>query len=181
MKADKKKLGYTGAIPGSITRDSNAWFTPKKYTVLASDVMGQIDLDPFSSAAANESVQANRFFDEDLDAYKQVWFEDKGTVFMNPPYGRGLMEQSAKVFLDNLANKSISEGIVLVNNATETKWFQSLLIASNAVCFTSSRISFDNNDGKNKSANTRGQAFLYFGDNIEKFREVFGAIGSVLK
>lgn len=179
MKADVNKLAYIAIKPNSNSRDSNAWFTPKKYTKLASEVMGQIDLDPFSSCAANENVQAKRFFDEDLDAFKQVWFEEKGTVFMNPPYGRKLIGESVDVFLTNLTNGFISEGIVLVNNATETKWFQSLLSSSNAVCFTKKRIAFENNDGKNVSGNTRGQAFLYFGDNVGKFKEVFRTVGIV--
>ena len=183
MKADKNKLGYVGSIPGSIPRDSDAWFTPKKYTKLASEVMGQIDLDPFSCSAANESVNATRYIDEQNDAFKQEWFEVgcKGTVFMNPPYGRRIMGPAVEEFLKHYANNSITQAVVLVNNATDTKWFQSLLGASNAICFTNKRIAFENNDGKHISGNTRGQAFLYFGCNVKKFREIFTAVGVVLE
>ncbi len=184
MKADVNKLGYVGAKPGAVVasvRDANAWFTPSKYVDMARDVMGEIDLDPFSSSSANTRIQAKRFFDTDDDAHKQIWFETRGRVFMNPPYGRGDMAKAVKTFLEIYSKGQISESIVLVNNSTETKWFQDLLEQSSALCFTNKRISFENDDGKNISSNTRGQAFIYFGNNTKRFHEVFQSIGRTVE
>jgi len=181
MKADVNKLAYIGAKPGDInTRDSDSWYTPNVYTDMARKVLGTIDLDPFSSSLANDYVKAKRFFDIDTDAFKQIWFEEQGTVFMNPPYSRKLIDKAVNVFLHNITKESISQAVVLVNNATETKWFQSLAKESDALCLVDKRIPFENFDGKNSSGNTRGQVFLYYGRNKNIFKKVFKEIGIII-
>jgi len=183
MKADINKLAYIAAKPGKNkknTRDSDSWFTPSIYTDMARDVMGEIELDPFSSKVANEHIKAKRYFDINTDAFKKQWFKESGNVFMNPPYGRNIIGASIDIFLANLSNKSIDQGIVLVNNATETRWFHSLLHHTDALCFLDHRIAFEANDGKHVSGNTRGQVFFYFGDKIDKFKAVFETIGVLL-
>lgn len=179
-KADKQMLAYIGAKPGSVQRDSDSWFTPSYYIELSRQVMGSIDLDPFSSSTANEVVNASRFFDIKQNAFKQKWFKKPGTVFMNPPYGRDLIKPSVEIFVKHLLENSILEAIVLVNNATETKWFQLLLKHTSSACFVSKRISFDSPDGKNVSGNTRGQVFFYFGPNTKLFEQTFSEVGIVM-
>lgn len=181
-KADKNKLAYIGAKPGTnrgTLRDSDTWFTPSLYTEMAAEVMGRIDLDPFSSEAANERVKARRFFTVEDDAFKQQWFEDQGRVFMNPPYTRKLVDAAIDLFLEHRAREEVTQGIVLVNNATETRWFQSLARSCHACCFPDRRIAFENVDGKHVSGNTRGQVFFYYGHRQQRFREVFSRIGVV--
>lgn len=180
MKANKQMLAYIGAKPGTIQRDSDSWFTPSYYTELARDVMGSIDLDPFSSLTANEVVKANRFFDIKANAFKQEWFSSSGTVFMNPPYGRNLIRPSIEVFIQKLHKNEISQAVVLVNNATETKWFQLLLENASSVCFAKKRISFHSPDSKHVSGNTRGQVFFYFGEESNAFERSFNNVGIVL-
>lgn len=183
MKADKNKLAYIGSKPGtsgSTKRDSDSWFTPSIYTEMAREVMGEIDLDPFSSKVANFHVKAKRYFDIKDDAFKKVWFQDQGRVFMNPPYGRKLIDMAIDIFLANWASESISQGIVLVNNATETRWFQSLLRSTSSLCLPDRRIAFESDDGKHVSGNTRGQVFFYFGHKQKKFEEVFSDVGTIL-
>jgi phage N-6-adenine-methyltransferase len=182
-KADTKKLAYIAAIPTKKPeqgRDSDSWFTPPFYISLVRETIGSIDLDPFSSKQANGVIQAERFFDQKRNAFKQRWFKQPGTVFMNPPYSRGLINASVELFIQHWQQKQISQGIVLVNNATETKWFQALLADASAICLVKKRIAFENRDGKHVSGNTRGQVFLYFGDDAETFKRVFSTIGSVL-
>ena len=178
IKANPNKLGYVGSTPGS--RDSNAWFTPSKYLDSVRKALGGfIDLDPFSSAEANKVVQANKFYTEKEDAFNQSW--KSKTIFMNPPYSGKLCSEAVSKFLDEFSLGSFQSGIFLVNNSTETKWFQRALLAANAVCFTNHRISFWNADGKAMSGNTRGQAFFYFGKNTNKFQEEFQQYGQVIK
>lgn len=183
-KADSRKLGYIGAVPqpkSEPQRDSDSWFTPRSYIDLVTQTIGSIDLDPFSSKQANELIQATRFFDEQTNAFEQTWFETAGTVFMNPPYSRQLINASIALFLQHWNTGKITEGIVLVNNATETKWFQALLEEASSICLVSKRIAFENRDGKHVSGNTRGQVFLYFGSHVSKFKRTFSRIGVVLK
>jgi phage N-6-adenine-methyltransferase len=183
MKVDAAKLAYIGSAPGNKTeqvRDPDSWFTPSIYTEMARQVMGEIDLDPFSSAAANQRVKAKRFFDKQIDAFKSEWFSEQGRVFMNPPYTRKLIDAAVDLFIANFEREAITQGIVLVNNATETKWFHALLKHCSALCLPDRRIAFENDDGKHVSGNTRGQVFFYFGHRPERFKDVFEKSGVVM-
>jgi hypothetical protein len=62
---------------------------------------------------------------------------------MNPPLRRKIINASVEVFIANWKNNTILEAIALVNNATETKWFQLLLKSSSVICLPEKRISFD--------------------------------------
>lgn len=175
-KADANRLGYVGKCSG---RDSDSWFTPAIYVEAVRMVLGRIDLDPFSSDAANLTVGAATHYTEQDDAFKRSWLAH--TVFMNPPFGRPF-RRAVEKFVEEYRRGSFQAGIVLVNNCTETRAFQLLLNVSRAVCFTDHRISFANVDGKSVSGNTRGQAFLYVSrkPGAASFRQVFGQFGKVL-
>ena len=176
-RASIRRLAYVGKKPG--VRDSDSWFTPTKYLVAVREVLGRIDLDPFSSDVANMEVQARHHYTERDDAFKQSWLAN--SVFMNPPYGK-MCRRAVEKCVEEFRNWSFQNAVVLVNNATETTFFQLLLNAGSAVCFTDHRISFYNSDGKSVSGNTRGQAFFYLSQNpdIALFRKVFSPFGKVL-
>ena len=184
MKVETTKLAYIGTKPGTKknkSRDSDAWFTPPVYIDSVRSVMGRIDLDPFSSIRANEVVGANNFFTKDNCAFENEWKVGKHVkVFMNPPYSSGMCSRAVNRFIDQYEAKNFVEGIVLVNNATDTRWFSSLIHHCDGICFTNHRISFWNSDGKNISGNTRGQAFFYFGKRIKNFNLAFEKHGFVL-
>jgi ParB family chromosome partitioning protein len=175
--ANANKLGYVGRTPLT-KRNSDSWFTPPEYLDSAHKVLGGITLDPFSDLKANEIVRAEFFFDEKMDGLTQPWKKsDNTTVFMNPPYSADMVKKCCERFIEAWNQKEIKAGIILVNNATETRWFQHLLSKANSICFTNHRISFWNADGKVVSNNTRGQAFFYFGSVANQFTEHFRAHG----
>jgi len=179
--ANKRRLGYVGAMPGAPKRDSDSWYTPEAYLDAARVALGGvIDLDPFSSTSANKRVKANRIFTVKDDGLAQAW--DATTVFMNPPYSGKLCALGVNKFLDEYKRDSFQDGVFLVNNATETRWFQRALSETNAVCFTNHRISFLNEDGKRRSGNTRGQTFFYVGRRagIQRFISEFSKFGVVV-
>ena len=182
-KAEGSRLGYVGRAPGA-SRDSNSWYTPAPYIEAARNALGgAIDLDPFSSLEANKVVKATRFFTEEDDAFAQNWASPVGgdnRVWMNPPYSGKLCADAVSRFLDEVNAGTITAGVFLVNNATETRWFQRALKMASAVCFTDHRISFWNADGKAISGNTRGQTFFYFGEKPALFASAFSARGTVI-
>lgn len=183
-KADTNKLAYIGAKPGTEPkqkRDSDSWFTPAEYIDSVRAVLGKIDLDPFSSDHANEIVGATHIFTLQNSAFDNDWkVAEKVRVFMNPPYSAGLCGRSVNRFIDQYQAKRFVEGIVLANNATDTRWFSALVTRCDSICFTNHRISFWNADRKNISGNTRGQAFFYFGNRPEKFKKTFEKHGFVM-
>lgn len=151
----------------------NEWYTPEKYLDLAREVLDEIDLDPASCVFANETVKARLFYSEDDDGLTKPWH---GRVWMNPPYSSELVPKFTEKFVDEYNDGNITEGIVLVNNATETAWFTNMVNAASAVCFPRGRIRYYSQT-RESLAPLQGQAFLYFGENKEKFLDVFSEIG----
>jgi phage N-6-adenine-methyltransferase len=156
---------------------NNEWYTPAVYIEAVRGVMGNIDLDPASSVDANTIVQANTFYTISDDGLKQDWF---GNIWMNPPYSSSLIGLFIDKLVYHVNNKDISEAIVLVNNATETKWFQHLITVSTMMCFPSKRIRYWA-PGNTKSAPLQGQAFIYIGKNTKKFKKYFKQFGFIVK
>lgn len=155
----------------------NEWYTPKEYIDMAIEVMGSIDTDPATSELANETVGAKLIFTEHNDGRNKKWV---GNVWMNPPYAQPLIADFCNAVSEKYDSGEISQACVLVNNATETSWFQRLLESSSAVCFPRSRVRFIDPDGK-PSAPLQGQAVVYLGENANLFARVFSRKGSVLK
>ena len=176
-KANANKLGYVGKINN---RDSNAWFTPLNILNHARQVIGPFQLDPYSSKKANKIVKADAIYTrEDPAPYK---WKKANSVWINPPYGRGIFSESIQNFLRNYKTGRINNIIALVNNVTETKAGQSLMSCATTICFPAGRISFYNTDGKATSGNTRGQMILLFTDSTDKintFTNEFEKLGIV--
>ena len=172
-----KNIAYTGSNTASqSTPSNNAWFTPPEYIQKVREVLGSIELDPFSCEKANETVGANTIFTEGNSALDKEWVAN--TVFCNPPYSGGLVAPATAKYVQQWQDRNFKAGIVLVNNCTDTAWFDLLWKNAQAVCFTRGRISFESYDGKKISGNTRGQTLFYFGDDVIRFREIFGEVGN---
>jgi phage N-6-adenine-methyltransferase len=157
---------------------NNEWYTPKNILEAARHVLGGFDLDPASSETANNTVKALKYFTELDDGLIQEW-PDGVRIWMNPPYAQPLIGQFAVKF--SQAINQGSTGIVLVNNATETTWFQLIASVCAAICFPKSRIKFIDMNGNPSGSPLQGQAIIYCGDNIDLFVEHFGNFGLVVK
>lgn len=163
----------TGAHVSNNSGD-NEWYTPKEYLDAVKSVMGCIDVDPASSQIANTIVQAATYYTVADDGRNKDW---TGNVFMNPPYAHPLIDEFTNKLISEIQSGNTKQAIVLVNNATETKWFQSLANKAAAVCFPQSRLKFWSPE--KVSVPLQGQAFLYFGNDIKAFRSEFGKYGFV--
>ena len=71
---------------GTKASTSVEWYTPARYIEAARGVMGGIDLDPATSALANQTVRAARIFTREDDGLAHDW---QGRVWLNPPYWQG--------------------------------------------------------------------------------------------
>jgi len=155
----------------------NEWYTPKAYIEAARAVMEAIDLDPASSDTANEIVGATNYYTIQDDGLQKEW---NGNVWMNPPYAQPLIAQFCDLLVRNYTDGKIQQACVLVNNATETTFYQDMLSCCQAVCFIKGRIKFIDKEGKESGAPLQGQTILYFGTNSNKFTQYFAKFGVVL-
>ena len=152
------------------------WYTPAIYVESARVVLGgQIDLDPASTEEANRVVMARVFYTKEDNGLKLPWY---GKIWLNPPYTRGQIDSFAEKMRIEVKAKRVEQAIVLVNNATETVWFQKLAAISSAVAFPVKRIKFWSVD-KASSSPLQGQAFFYIGTEKEKFAREFSKYGIV--
>lgn len=180
-EADVSQMAYVGSLPGTIRGDADDWHTPSVFTDAARKVMGSIDLDPFSSVEANNEIDATKIFTLADDALGRSWAApDTKTVWMNPPYSKGLSGKAVEKFLEEYDYGSFKEGIVLMNSSTDTYWFHRMANVCSAMCFTKGRIAFIGTGGKKSSGNTKGQVFFYFGGKSKRFAKEFADFGLVL-
>lgn len=149
------------------SNSNDEWYTPIEVLDLVREVFGGIiDLDPYSCLKANQRVLARNYFDKNKDGHNQRW---SGKVFLNPPYSSGNISKALKKAIHEL--DYADEMIILTNSGTDTKWNR--IISKGLQAYTIGRIHFVYPSGEIAGVPSRGQVFTYFGNNPEKFIEVF--------
>lgn len=154
----------------------NEWYTPTEYIEHVRTFLGEIDLDPASSAQAQMTVKAKKFFCIKDDGLSHKW---KGRIFLNPPYAQPAIEQFSEKMISEVRAGNVIEAIMLTHNYTDTAWFHTATTEATAICFTRGRIAFVDRNGK-KAAPTQGQAFFYYGKRAKEFTKEFRRHGFVV-
>lgn len=153
----------------------NEWYTPPEFIESARNVFGGvIDCDPASCEVANRTVGAVVYFSKEDNGLEQTW---SGACWLNPPYSQPLIRQFSEAVAEKYESGEIDSAIVLVNNATETAWFQRIAEVASAICFPRARIKFMDPQGNRTGAPLQGQAILYLGQNVPGFRDQFECYG----
>jgi ParB-like chromosome segregation protein Spo0J len=150
------------------------WYSPMEIVDLARSVMGGIGLDPASSNTANAKIRADQIYTAEDDGLTHPWH---GKVWMNPPYAAGIVDKFCAKLRAEVESGRVSDAVVLVNNATETRWFADLAKVASGVCFPTGRVKFWR-PGDPGSTPLQGQAIVYVGDEPSKFAEVFARLGT---
>ena len=169
--------GKQGIAHVSYNTGQNEWYTPVSLVESARSVMGSIDTDPASSEIANNIVKASLFYTKETDGLDKKW---EGNVWMNPPYSQPLISLFSDAVTDKFKKGEIKQAIVLVNNATETRWFRKMASESSMICFIGGRVRFIDMEG-NPGAPLQGQAVLYMGENEDEFLGEFSTHGFVVE
>jgi hypothetical protein len=118
-------------------------------------------------------VRARAFFTARDDGLARPW---RGNVWLNPPYAAGVVDR----FIEKLCQEvgeTVPQAVLLVNNATDTAWFQLAARHAATICFPSGRVRFLNENNEPVGAPLQGQAVLYFGERLDAFRAAFSAFG----
>lgn len=167
------------------------FYTPDTYAFSVREVLGPPELDPASCIQANRRIGAIRYFTKEMDALILDWMAR--TVFLNPPYRRGLIERFVEKLLMHYQAGEVGEAILLVNANTSSKWFKPLW--GYTLCFVDKRIRFDGPavdesgalveaDDADPAASEHGaraaSVFVYMGPHPEKFARVFAKHGEIV-
>jgi phage N-6-adenine-methyltransferase len=156
---------------------NDSWRTPTKYIETARLVLGGIDLDPASSAIANQTVKAKYILTKEDNGLNHPWF---GTVWINPPYGKTNNLSNRGLFAHKLVTEYIAghvtAGIILVNLYTGYGWFAPLRELHR--CEADHRISFINPSTDEEGDEAKASSvFIYVGPNPELFYKEFSQFG----
>jgi hypothetical protein len=126
---------------------------------------------------ANRTVGAERIYTAADDGLTLTW---AGRVWMNPPYEKGLIDRFAEKLRDEVTAGFVTQAVILVNNATDTRWFATLCEVATMLCFPTGRIRFYKPDGE-RGAPLQGQTVIYIGRQHEEFARAFARFGMVAK
>jgi ParB family chromosome partitioning protein len=176
IQFSRQLWGNLAPIRGTAGTGENEWHTPPEYLAAARAVLGEFDLDPATSALAQKTVRAKKFFTQKENGLLREWH---GRVWLNPPYAQPLIANFVDKLLAEFAAGHVSAAIMLTHNYTDTAWFQGAAERVNAICFTRGRVRFVGPEDE-VAAPTQGQAFFYFGKKIATFAQKFGPLGFVM-
>lgn len=170
-RAVMKKIEEVKKPHVSFNSGNNEWYTPEYIITAARIAMGSIDMDIASSDMAQQIVQAKEYYTAETNGLDKPLH---GNIWLNPPYSSDLVDKFISKMVDERDN--YDQAVVLVNNATETEWFERLISIASAVCFPRSRVRFYMPEGKT-GAPLQGQAIIYIGTNVKAFDCAFASIG----
>jgi phage N-6-adenine-methyltransferase len=156
---------------------NNEWHSPGDIVESARDAMGGIDLDPASNDIANQTIRARQYYCKAENGLVKKW---QGRLWLNPPYSQPDISQFIEKLVAEVKTGTVASAVVLVNNATETKWFQTLAGISSAACLLSYRVKFSSPDSK-PSNPLQGQVVFYIGENVREFAKHFAAHGAIFQ
>ena len=144
---------------------NDEWYTPNRILSIVKQILNPIDVDPASCDAAQERVQARKYYTKETNGLFHEW---KGNVWLNPPYSEKLILPFARKLVSSFQCGDIIQALMLVNNVTETKAVNYALRHSTAWCFPLGRIAFIDKRGNEQPSPTKGQFIAYFGHDIDK-------------
>lgn len=158
--------------------ETNEWYTPKWLLELARECMGHIDLDPASCAFAQQTVQADTWYNGVwVDGLQHEWH---GNVWLNPPYGRTKNQSNAGIWATKLEQEyeanHVTQAILLVNSAHGYDWYERLWRRYPVICVRD-RIRFVNENGVTAGQSKKAQTLVYFGRQWSTFRKTFQHLG----
>lgn len=147
--------------------DSVEWYTPTSIIERTLKTLGEIDLDPCSNSIGEPNIPATERFTAHDDGLSRKW---KGRVYMNPPYGREIVEWVEKL-VQEFGDGNVTEAIALVPARTDTEWCA--MMRAFPRCFIRGRLNFS----RHENAAPFPSMVIYLGKHVDAFADAFGDIG----
>lgn len=151
------------------------WYTPAHIIEAARQTMGEINMDPASCRAANETVAAQWYYSIGEDGLSRQWH---GNVWMNHPFGRKTNKPWIEKLILEWHYGNISQACCITFACTSEQWFQPLFRFPQ--CYLSPRTNYLGPDGEPVKGVTKGSVVTYLGPNVERFCMVFQVMGNLM-
>ena len=139
------------------------WATPQEFFDKLDWRFGPFDLDP--CASPNNTKCAN-FYTETEDGLSKSW--EGHTVFVNPPYGRGIDKWIKKGYEE--ARKENTRVTMLIPSRSDTKYWHDYVMKADEVYFVRGRLKFGDSEN---SAPFPSAVVVFDGSHRQ---QLFGAI-----
>jgi len=162
-----------------INQDSGEaeYYTPPEIIEAARATLGEIDLDPASSARANEAVRASRYFSETEDGLSLKW---EGRIWLNHPFSRKGNSRWVNKLVGEYCAGRIEAACCITFAATSEQWFAPLM--GFPQCYLRPRTNYLTPDGRTKRGVTKGSVVTLIGGPFyqRRFLEHFRRMGSIM-
>lgn len=156
------------------TSGDTEYYTPPEIIEAARSVMGKIDIDPASSAKANERVLARLYYNQTEDGLLFPWH---GTVWLNWPFGRIQNPKWCAKLISEYEIRNTVQACTITFAATSEAWFQPLM--QYPQCYLTPRTNYYLADGTKKKGVTKGSVVTYFGQQLDLFAAKFERFGTI--
>jgi len=168
-------------LPAPTVADNCEWYTPPHIIEAARATLGgTIDLDPASCVEANKVVQAEKIYTREDNGLAREW---SGNVWLNPPYGRGVMDHFVEKLRFHVLRGDVSSAIVLTNACTDAAWWHMLADGADAIYFPRGRLRFWG-PMEHGNSPTQGQTVFLFTEDerVEgRFHSHFAKLDGLIK
>jgi len=136
----------------------HSWRTPRNvFDALDEEFHFALD-----AAASDENALCDLFFTEETNALgPKPWTDclSRGSVWMNPPYGRGVGSWLERAYNESRNGLTV---VCLVFACTDTRWWADWVWKAEEVRLVTGRIKFLDREGKPRAAAPKGSAIVIF-------------------
>ena len=123
------------AAPPLISSEKHDWETPEwLFNVLDEEFAFSLD-----AAASCDTAKCCNYFTPTMDSLGLDWGDYGDTVWLNPPYGRGVEAWIKKAYEESRKGPTV---VVLIFSRTDTKWWHSFAMKAAEIRFVKGRLTF---------------------------------------
>jgi site-specific DNA-methyltransferase (adenine-specific) len=140
---------------------SNEWGTPD-YIFNALDDEFNFELD---AAASEDLAKCEPYFTKSDNALLKDWSAVANTVWLNPPYGRGIGKWIEKAYKE--AQKGCTV-VVLTFVRSDTRWWHDWALKAEEIRMIKGRVAFTNSSGVSSNAAPAPSCVLIFDKNLRR-------------
>jgi len=121
--------------------ETGEWATPQDFFDKLNWRFGPFDLDPCATVF---NTKCKYFFTEQDDGLAQDW--GGHTVFVNPPYGRGIKAWIKKGYEEVESGDPGTRVVMLIPARTDTKYWHDYVMKASEIYFVKGRLKFGDSD-----------------------------------